>query len=112
MKKIFLMACTAFLLVSCGTGNKYADEYISACKDAAGTYEDAADLKELKRAREDFRDATSALEKEYKEEDKELKRALEDFDEDILDAFIAVSDAQADAEWAYSKRYKELKDAE
>lgn len=39
MKKIFLMACTAFLLVSCGTGNKYADEYISACKDAAGTYE-------------------------------------------------------------------------
>lgn len=112
MKKIFLTVCTVLLLAGCGTGNEYADKYISACKDAIGTYENAADLKELDRAKEDFRDNIKALDKDYEAEQKEIKRGIEDFDEDVLDVMIKTHEAEADADWAYAKRKKELKDAE
>lgn len=113
MKKLFMMACTAVLLVSCGgTGNAYVDEVVSLTEDFISASEDVQDTKELSRLNEDFNDNVRKAGDEFSAEKKEYERGLEDFEESAHKADKAYKVAMIKYLFYYGKAADRLKNEE
>lgn len=76
MKKLFLIAATALLLVSCG--NSYIEEYEAICGDAKEQVEAASSVKEIMSIMKQMRSDIRELNEEYPEEAEKYKKPNKD----------------------------------
>ncbi|MBE6309396.1 MAG: hypothetical protein IJY98_01200 [Bacteroidaceae bacterium] len=76
MKKFFLIALSAFTLVSCGNG--YVDKYEDICDETEEQIEDAASVAELLSVMKQFRLDIRTLTQDYAEEAEKTRKPTDE----------------------------------